>query len=120
MVGRLTAPPSLTELALWEGLSVSRSLALSSPLAIVKNCAAYHLFVVLFQKDLPNEWPTSVAQLSSMTQRQKFARLLAGDIVESISSRTARHFELWPHRLRCGSSGVLVDPVEDVSDQVDD
>jgi hypothetical protein len=76
--------------------------------------------VVLFQKDLPNEWPTSVAQLSSMTQCQNFARLLAGDIVESISSRTARHSKVWPHRLRCGSSGVLVDPAEDVPDQVDD
>jgi predicted sugar kinase len=47
--------------------------------------------IVLFHKDLPNEWPASVAQLSSMTQLLEFARLLAGDIVEPISSRTARH-----------------------------
>ena len=49
------------------------------------------LLVVLFHNDLPISWSTSVAHLSSMTQFKKFARLLAGNSVEPISSRTARH-----------------------------
>ncbi|KEQ72841.1 hypothetical protein M436DRAFT_64018 [Aureobasidium namibiae CBS 147.97] len=68
IVGPLTAPPASTELASLRGIDSVKEFGVVISADHRHEVRRVSPLVVLFHKDLPNVWPTSVAQLSSMTQ----------------------------------------------------